>query len=101
MSSMGLRIADQTRRQSYKRSENNRLVYKILMTNSATPLYLNTYNTVELNTLPRHSCLASISNRCILSGRSHGNLRHFKVTRMFFKNLAGMGFLPGVKKSSW
>lgn len=42
-----------------------------------------------------------IKNRCILSGRAHGVMRDFKVSRMEFKKLAVQGMLLGVKKSSW
>lgn len=42
-----------------------------------------------------------IKNRCILTGRSKGVLRNFKISRLEFKKLAVKGLLIGVKKASW
>lgn len=40
-------------------------------------------------------------NRCKLCGRRHGYIRDFKICRICFRELAGQGFLPGIKKASW
>ncbi len=40
-------------------------------------------------------------NRCKLCGRSRGYLRYFQMCRICFRDLAGRGEIPGVKKSSW
>ena len=40
-------------------------------------------------------------NRCLICGRPRGYMRKFKMCRICFRELAGQGFLPGVKKSSW
>lgn len=40
-------------------------------------------------------------NRCALSGRSRGYIRHFGLSRIKFRELANKGMLPGVKRSSW
>ena len=50
---------------------------------------------------PRESYRGKISNRCILTGRSGGVYRAFRLSRFEFKRLASMGLLPGVQKSSW
>ncbi len=42
-----------------------------------------------------------IKNRCVMTGRSSGIMREFKVSRMEFKRLAVEGVLLGIKKSSW
>ena len=42
-----------------------------------------------------------IKNRCVVTGRSFGVMRKFKVSRIEFKSLAVEGILVGVKKSSW
>lgn len=41
------------------------------------------------------------SSRCIRCGRSRAVLRKFSLCRLCFRELAHLGFLPGVKKSSW
>ncbi len=40
-------------------------------------------------------------NRCLRCGRPRGYLRKFKLCRICFRNLALLGELPGVTKSSW
>ncbi|MBU1076903.1 MAG: type Z 30S ribosomal protein S14 [Spirochaetes bacterium] len=40
-------------------------------------------------------------NRCRICGRPRGFMRKFGICRICFRDLAGKGMLPGVKKSSW
>jgi small subunit ribosomal protein S14 len=40
-------------------------------------------------------------NRCKLCGRSRAYIRKFGVCRICFRELASVGRLPGVTKSSW
>ncbi|MBG99749.1 MAG: type Z 30S ribosomal protein S14 [Solibacterales bacterium] len=40
-------------------------------------------------------------NRCKRCGRPRGFLRKFKLCRICFRELALLGELPGVVKSSW
>ncbi len=56
---------------------------------------------IKLNQLPRDSSGIRIRNRCELTGRSRGNYRKFKLSRICIRELAGRGLLPGVIKSSW
>ena len=46
----------------------------------------------ELNKLPKDSSL---------DGRPRGFMREFGISRVKFRQLAGAGVIPGVKKSSW
>ncbi|HEY3284749.1 MAG TPA: type Z 30S ribosomal protein S14 [Armatimonadota bacterium] len=40
-------------------------------------------------------------NRCRVCGRAHGYMRKFGLCRICFRELAHVGQLPGVTKSSW
>ncbi|MFZ5564727.1 MAG: type Z 30S ribosomal protein S14 [Thermodesulfobacteriota bacterium] len=40
-------------------------------------------------------------NRCPMCGRPRGFMRKFGICRICFRNLASIGRLPGVTKSSW
>ncbi len=55
----------------------------------------------ELNKLPKNSSSARQKNRCQLDGRPRGFMREFGISRVKFRQLAGAGLIPGVKKSSW
>mgnify|MGYP004442527309 CR=1 FL=1 len=54
-----------------------------------------------LSELPRNSSPVRLVNRCSLSGRRHGYLRKFRVSRLVFRELARNGYIPGVTKASW
>lgn len=54
-----------------------------------------------LRKLPRDSSPTRLHNRCELTGRPHGYLRKFKMSRIAFREYAHKGQIPGVKKASW
>lgn len=54
-----------------------------------------------LNRLPRNSCPARKTRRCMLTGRSKAVYRKFGLCRVALRDLALRGDLPGVTKSSW
>jgi len=49
----------------------------------------------------RDSSLTRVRNRCVLGGRGGGVLSDFRLSRIYFRELALLGKLPGVKKASW
>jgi len=42
-----------------------------------------------------------LRNRCRLCGRSRAYIRKFALCRICFRQLALLGHIPGVQKSSW
>ncbi len=42
-----------------------------------------------------------VTRRCFRCGRKHGYMRMFGICRICFRELAGRGEIPGVKKASW
>ncbi|MBA3815319.1 MAG: 30S ribosomal protein S14 [Parachlamydiaceae bacterium] len=56
---------------------------------------------VALNKMPRDSSPIRLRNRCSITGRARGFLRKFRVSRLTFRELASMGMIPGITKSSW
>lgn len=54
-----------------------------------------------LNKLPRDANPIRLRNRCALTGRARGFMRKFKLSRLSFREMALMGLIPGVTKSSW
>ena len=51
--------------------------------------------------LPRDASPVRVVNRCMLTGRRHGYLRKFGLSRMSFREAALSGMIPGVTKASW
>ena len=54
-----------------------------------------------LDELPRNASPVRLRNRCKLTGRPRGYMRHFGLSRNQFRDLAAQGKIPGVTKSSW
>lgn len=56
---------------------------------------------VGLQKLPRNASPVRLKNRCKLTGRPKGYMKDFGICRNQFRELALMGKIPGVTKSSW
>ena len=54
-----------------------------------------------LQKLPRNASPSRLKNRCAKTGRAHGYMRAFGVSRITFREMAHEGKLPGVTKASW
>ncbi|MEK7603325.1 MAG: 30S ribosomal protein S14 [Patescibacteria group bacterium] len=54
-----------------------------------------------LHLLPRNSSPTRKKYRCAETGRPHGYMRHFGLSRISFREHASKGEIPGVTKSSW
>jgi small subunit ribosomal protein S14 len=54
-----------------------------------------------LDALPKNASPVRLKNRCQLTGRPKGYMRHFGVSRVIFRDMALQGKIPGVKKASW
>ncbi len=54
-----------------------------------------------LDKLPRNASPVRLKNRCQLTGRPKGYMRHFGICRVMFRDMALDGKIPGVKKASW
>jgi small subunit ribosomal protein S14 len=54
-----------------------------------------------LDLLPRNASPVRLKNRCQLTGRPRGYIRHFGLCRNMFRDMALDGKIPGVKKASW
>ena len=54
-----------------------------------------------LQRLPKNGSPVRLHNRCKLTGRPKGYMRQFGVSRINFREMAGNGLIPGVKKASW
>lgn len=54
-----------------------------------------------LHKLPRNSSPTRLKNRCSETGRPHGYMRTFGLSRIAFREHASKGEIPGVTKASW
>ncbi len=56
---------------------------------------------LKMAELPRNTNPTRVRNRCELTGRSRAVYRRFKLCRIALRDLASIGMIPGVTKSSW
>ena len=56
---------------------------------------------LQSNDLPRNSSKSRKRNRCQVTGRPRGYYRKFKMSRISLRELAAIGMIPGLTKSSW
>ena len=56
---------------------------------------------LKLQQLPRDSSIVRKQNRCRITGRPHGFLRKFGLSRIKLREAAMRGEVPGLKKASW
>lgn len=55
---------------------------------------------IGLSKLPRNSSPVRLHNRCSITGRPHGYMGKFGISRIKFRDLAYKGQIPGVKKQA-
>ena len=58
-------------------------------------------NYAALDLLPKNASPVRLHNRCKLTGRPRGYIRHFALCRNMFRDMASQGKIPGVTKASW
>ena len=56
---------------------------------------------LELQSLPRDSARSRQRNRCNVTGRPHGYLRKFGLSRIKLREACMRGEIPGLRKASW
>jgi len=74
---------------------------KAIIEDQARPMEDRFKATLKLAELPRNSSATRIHNRCQLTGRPHAYYRKLKLSRIMLRDLASMGQIPGMVKSSW
>ena len=80
-----------------KKRENLKKIIK----NRKLPLKERFEAQLKLAKLPRNSAKTRIRNRCEITGRPHGVYRKLRISRIALRELAAMGRIPGMTKSSW
>jgi small subunit ribosomal protein S14 len=56
---------------------------------------------MTLNDLPRDGSKVRVRNRCEITGRPRAFYRKLKMSRIALRDLASIGQIPGMVKSSW
>ncbi len=78
-----------------------RAALKEIINDESKPMEERFKATMKLAKLPRNSSATRVHNRCQLTGRPHAYYRKLKLSRIMLRDLASMGQIPGMVKSSW
>ncbi len=89
------------RRKLAKRHGNKRATLLAIARDRTLPPEERFQAYIKLAELPRNSAPTRIRNRCEVSGRPRGYYRKFQLSRIALRELASIGQIPGVVKSSW
>lgn len=84
-----------------KQFSNKRAALKAIAYNKELPIEERFAAQLKLAQLPRNSSRTRIRNRCNLTGRSRGYYRKYGLSRIAIRDLASIGQIPGMIKSSW
>lgn len=92
-------------RSEFLKVEKKIKVYTFLKSYTSKKKYLSSHKNIKLNILRfpfyKSGSQTKIVNRCIVTNRSRGVYRNFKINRIYLKEMFKVGFLPGYHKATW
>jgi small subunit ribosomal protein S14 len=89
------------RERMVKRFAQKRAKLKEVARNTDLPMEERFKAQLKLAALPRNSAASRLHNRCELTGRPRAYYRKLKMSRIKLRDLASVGQVPGMVKSSW
>ena len=78
-----------------------RAALKVMIASPATSDEERWDAVLKLQALPRDSSASRKRNRCNQTGRPHGYLRKFGLSRIKLREATMRGEVPGLRKASW
>jgi small subunit ribosomal protein S14 len=89
------------RRKMAKGADAKRKRLKAIIARKDTPMEERFNAVLKLAEMPRNSSKTRIRNRCEVTGRPRAFYRKLKMSRIALRELANLGMVPGMVKSSW
>jgi len=74
---------------------------KAIIQDRSLPIEERFQATLKLAEMPRNGAKIRLRNRCRVTGRPRGYYRKLGMSRIALRDLASIGQVPGVVKSSW
>lgn len=101
MAKVSMRQRDLKRQQVAAKYAEKRRALKAIISNPASSDEERWEAVLDLQKLPRDASPSRQRNRCRVTGRPHGYLRKFGMSRIKVREKAMRGEIPGLKKASW
>ena len=89
------------RRKLVKQYGAKRAKLKAVIQNKSLPIEERFAAQLKLAEMPRNSAKIRIGNRCEVTGRPRAYYRKLKMSRLALREMANLGLIPGMVKSSW
>lgn len=89
------------RRKLVKQHAGKRAKLKAVIQNKSLPIEERFAAQLKLSEMPRNSAKTRIRNRCEVTGRPRAYYRKLKMSRLALREMASLGLIPGMVKSSW
>lgn len=89
------------RRKLVKQYAGKRAKLKAVIQNKSLPIEERFAAQLKLSEMPRNSAKTRIRNRCEVTGRPRAYYRKLKMSRLALREMASLGLIPGMVKSSW
>ena len=83
------------------RHAEKRAALKAIANDESKPLEERFEARLKLAAMPRSGSATRIRNRCEVTGRPRAYYRKLKMSRVALRELASLGQIPGMTKSSW
>jgi small subunit ribosomal protein S14 len=92
---------DKRKRKCYLTLFKKREKLKVSLKNREQNISTRYKTQLELNKLSKDSSKIRLTNRCLMTGRTHSVLKSFRISRIKLRELISIGMINGIKKSSW
>lgn len=94
-------IRDYRRRQVCLEYADQRLRINGIRKNDILPIELREIADTEIAALPRNSALNRITPRCAVTSRARGTVYRWRLSRIFWRDLADHNKVSGVIRAHW
>lgn len=101
MAKVSMKAREAKRAKKVAQYAEKRMALKALINNVNTSDEDRWDAVLKLQALPRDSSRSRQRNRCNITGRPHGYLRKFGLSRIKLREACMRGEVPGLRKASW
>ncbi|WAR17135.1 RT14-like protein [Mya arenaria] len=92
---------DHTKRQTVKEHYITRMRLNAIRKNRILPEEIREIADEEIAREPRDSNPIRLVDRCVMTGRGRGNVKHYRISRIMWRHFADYNNLCGVQRACW
>lgn len=97
----GWTLRDENHRKTYKKYEINKLLLKSLLSSGSYKSYFKFYFSNVFRKYSKHASIGIYKRYCLFTYSGKVVFKNFKLSRHVFKSMASLGYLSGLRKTSF